>query len=269
MFDPHNPSDRPDGGIVLGQFDKLFRNSADKFTEGYRFVAEHLSFKGVQRKSLDRPWRHGLVPSMAAPPSSPHSRIRLFRSASLERLTVVSAPAFIALWAILLPAIAVAGASYPATPWIPVFIVAGLIAWTATEYMLHRFVFHFEPDSQRLQRVIFIIHGNHHADPKDPLRNLMPPIISLPVGGVIWVLSFRVFGPVGTWFFLGFMTGYVGYDLVHYACHQWPMRGRLARALKTHHMHHHHHRARGNYAITGMVWDRILSTRISSVKEQA
>jgi sterol desaturase/sphingolipid hydroxylase (fatty acid hydroxylase superfamily) len=61
------------------------------------------------------------------------------------------------------------------------------------------------------------------------------------------------------------MLGYVVYDVVHYACHQLPMKGRISRALKMHHMRHHHHRVRGNYAITGMIWDRIFASLISSV----
>jgi sterol desaturase/sphingolipid hydroxylase (fatty acid hydroxylase superfamily) len=32
--------------------------------------------------------------------------------------------------------------------------------------------------------------------------------------------------------------------------------------LKTHHMHHHHLREEGNFAITGMMWDRLFRTRV-------
>ena len=195
------------------------------------------------------------------------SRIRLFQSAGLERLTVVSVTGFVALWALLLPAIALTGVIIAPSVWAIPLAILGLIVWTGTEYALHRYVFHFEPRSAFLKQVIFVIHGNHHSDSNDPLRNLMPPIVSLPVGGVVWLLSIGVFGLAGTWFLLGFMLGYVAYDVVHYACHQFPMKGRIARVLKTHHMRHHHLRARGNYAITGMIWDRVFSTRISSTRE--
>jgi len=195
-------------------------------------------------------------------------RIRLFQNAFLERLTVISAIGFMALWAVLLPLIALAGMNSAPTLWALPLAVLGVVLWTVTEYALHRFVFHFEPRSALLKQVIFVIHGNHHADSNDPLRNLMPPIVSLPVCGAIWALSIWIFGPSGTWFLLGFMLGYVTYDLVHYACHQLPMKGRIARVLKTHHMRHHHLRARGNYAITGMIWDRIFATRISAVRAE-
>lgn len=195
-------------------------------------------------------------------------RMRLFQNAFLERLTVISAIGFMALWAVLLPLIALVGMNSAPTLWALPLAVLGVVLWTVTEYALHRFVFHFEPRSALLKQGIFVIHGNHHADSNDPLRNLMPPIVSLPVCGAIWALSIWIFGPSGTWFLLGFMLGYVTYDLVHYACHQLPMKGRIARVLKTHHMRHHHLRARGNYAITGMIWDRIFATRISAVRAE-
>lgn len=193
------------------------------------------------------------------------SRLRLFRSARLERLTVVSARGFVALWAVLLPAIGLTGALTALTWWAVPLFVAGLIVWTVTEYALHRHVFHLQPTSPVLKQMVFVIHENHHAEPNDPLRNLMPPIVSVPVGILVWLLSVAVFGLAGTWFLLGFMVGYVGYDLVHFACHQFPMKGRIGRALKVHHMRHHHLMVGGNYAITGMIWDRVFGTHISSV----
>lgn len=195
-------------------------------------------------------------------------RMRLFHNAFLERLTVISAIGFMALWAVVLPLIALVCMNFAPTLWALPLAVLGVVLWTVTEYALHRFVFHFEPRSAVLKQVIFVIHGNHHADSNDPLRNLMPPIVSLPVCGAIWALSIWIFGPSGTWFLLGFMLGYVTYDLVHYACHQLPMKGRIARVLKTHHMRHHRLRAPGNYAITGMIWDRIFATRISAVRAE-
>lgn len=194
-------------------------------------------------------------------------RLRLFRNPWLERLTVISLGAFAALWALLLPAIALVGIATAATLWAVPLVLAGLIVWTLTEYALHRYVFHFEPNSPLLKQVIFVIHENHHKDPDDILRNLMPPIVSIPVGLVVWALSLWALGAQGTWFLLGFMTGYVAYDLVHFATHRLPMKGRIARMLKTHHMRHHHLKVEGNYAITGMIWDRIFSTRISSVRK--
>ena len=196
-------------------------------------------------------------------------RTRLFESPVLEALTVISAPTFIALWGVLLPGVLISAIFFAPTYWAPVLIIVGALGWSFTEYALHRYVFHFEARSERVKNWIFIIHGNHHGDPNDPLRNLMPPVVSLPVAALIWFLAVSAMGPAGTWVFFGFISGYVAYDLVHYACHQWPMKGRIGRLLKVHHMRHHHLRVRGNYAITGMAWDRLLATRIGSVRDRA
>lgn len=197
---------------------------------------------------------------------NPSRRLRLFQNPWLERLTVVSAKAFMALWMVVLPSIAAVGWVTAPTIWAVPLIIAGWVVWTLTEYALHRYVFHFEPRSPMLKHAIFVIHANHHADPNDALRNLMPPIVSVPVGAAVWGLSLQVMGAQGTWFLLGFMLGYVVYDLVHFACHQRPMKGPFSRMLKVHHMRHHHLKVEGNYAITGMIWDRIFSTRILSVR---
>jgi sterol desaturase/sphingolipid hydroxylase (fatty acid hydroxylase superfamily) len=201
-------------------------------------------------------------------PLQSRRRLRLFGNPALEALTVISAPAFLCLWAMVLPAIFALGIIYSPTAWAPLMVASGMIVWTLVEYLLHRFVFHFDARSDWMRKVIFVIHDNHHVEPNDPLRNLMPPIVSLPVGALVWAACIGLVGISGTWYFLGFMIGYVAYDLVHYACHQWPMKGRLGRMLKVHHMRHHHLRAAGNFAITGAAWDRVFSTRILSARER-
>lgn len=203
-----------------------------------------------------------------------HSRLKLFENRWLEKLTVISAPVFMTLWAVGLPLIAwrawlATGQTTHAAGIVVAMLtcVAGIMLWTLTEYALHRFLFHWEPASAVMEKFVFIMHGNHHAVPNDPLRNLMPPMVSLPVGGLVWAGLVALAGPAGNWLFLGWMSGYVAYDLVHYACHQWPMKGRLARVLKTHHMRHHHLHEAGNYAITGMMWDRLFQTRIVRARQ--
>ena len=206
---------------------------------------------------------------------APHTRLTLFQNRWLEKLTVISASTFIALWAVGLPAIAWAAWSLTggrpagdiAAPLaIGGRVMAGLLLWTLTEYALHRFVFHWKGGPAPVKQFVFLLHGNHHSVPGDRLRNLMPPIVSLPIGGTIWTILAVIVGAASGWVFLGFMSGYVAYDMTHYACHQWPMKGRMARMLKTHHMRHHHAGQAGNYAITGMMWDRLFGTRITSLK---
>lgn len=192
--------------------------------------------------------------------------IRLFKSDALERFTVISPRAFAAIWAVALSLVVFAswGAASPAVGL--ALVLCGAAAWSLFEYAMHRFLFHWKTESAVLRSVIFVTHGNHHVDPQDPHRNMMPPVVSLPFGALLWSLCVLALGPAGSLLFLGFAGGYVIYDSVHYACHQLPMRGRLARRVRNHHMRHHYARRDGNYAITGVLWDCLFGTSLSAPK---
>lgn len=193
-------------------------------------------------------------------------RQSLFGTSRLESLTVISVHWFVILWSVLLPSIALVGWG-AASPLAAVgLILAGLVGWTLFEYLVHRYLFHMKPKGRLASWLIFVLHGNHHTEPRDPLRNLMPPILSIPIALCIWAIMVAAAGAAGTWLFLGFMIGYVAYDLVHYACHQWPMRGPIGHAFKRHHMRHHHVDPDAHYAITGLFWDSAFGSRIASLK---
>lgn len=208
------------------------------------------------------------IPLMTGSESS-SKHIRLFRSDLLEKLTVISPWGFAAVWGMALPAIAWAGwGSISAFVGCSLFAF-GLLVWLLFEYAMHRCLFHWESRSELIHRFVFIMHGNHHVDPNDKMRNLMPPVVSLPIGGMVWAACVSFLGLVGTWVFLGFIVGYVVYDVTHYACHQWPMKGHLAHMLKRHHMRHHYAAMGGNYAITALFLDRLFGTLITSLKRSS
>jgi len=199
-------------------------------------------------------------------PSSSSPRARLFKNARLEKLTLMSPLTFAVSWALLLPAIAWVGWGSAGLLDGLALVAAGLFAWTLFEYAMHRFPFHFTSKQSVLSRLVFLMHGNHHDNPNDGMRNLMPLLVSLPIAALAWTGSMALLGAPGTWFFLGWITGYVIYDLVHFACHQWPMKGRVASAIKRHHMRHHYVDETGNYAISAIFWDRVFGSRITSLK---
>ena len=72
--------------------------------------------------------------------------------------------------------------------------VAGYALWTLFEYWLHRIVFHFEPERGIGARLHWIIHGVHHDHPNDPLRLVMPPAVSVPLGASCSALLYLIFG---------------------------------------------------------------------------
>jgi sterol desaturase/sphingolipid hydroxylase (fatty acid hydroxylase superfamily) len=191
-----------------------------------------------------------------------HARIRLFRSDRLERLTVISPRAFALTWLGILSLVLLASWRVAGIGTSVGLLTGGLVIWTLFEYAMHRFLFHWKTRSPMFQAMVFVTHGNHHDDPNDPHRNLMPVIVSVPVSAAVWGCCLLAFGRPGSLVFFGFIIGYVLYDSVHYACHQFPMRRGLLRHLRRHHIRHHYAKQDGNYAITAILWDRVFGTRI-------
>ena len=194
------------------------------------------------------------------PYKSSSPRIRLFRNDLLERLTQVSPAMFALTWAAVLALSLYAAWGLLSLPlWIALFLL-GMAIWTLFEYAMHRFFFHMKLNSALGREMIFITHGNHHVAPGDRLRNIMPPVVTLFLYAVIWGALWLMLGNAGPVFALGFASGYVIYDGIHYACHQLPMRHPLLRRLRRHHILHHHAKQEGNFAITAIFWDRVFGT---------
>jgi sterol desaturase/sphingolipid hydroxylase (fatty acid hydroxylase superfamily) len=189
-------------------------------------------------------------------------RVRLFRSDALEQLTTISHRGFALIWAFALGFVLWMGwGTVDLAPAIAL-VVTGVASWTLFEYAMHRFIFHWNARWKAARAFVFVVHANHHEVPDDPGRSLMPPVVSIPVTGSVWLAFLAIFGPPGSLLFLGFASGYVIYDAVHHACHHFPMRGPVFRALRRHHLRHHHAREDGNFAITAIFWDKVFGTRI-------
>jgi sterol desaturase/sphingolipid hydroxylase (fatty acid hydroxylase superfamily) len=202
--------------------------------------------------------RHLMIPQ----PKPHQQRVRLFQNEPLERLTMLSPAAFAMIWSVNLAMVGWASWGGFRLPAWSGLVLVGLLGWTLFEYGMHRFIFHLRLRSAAGQRLIFLLHGNHHRAPSDGDRNLMPPIFSMPVLGACWGLFLLLLGSAGSVVFLGFAIGYVAYDLTHYACHQFTMAGAVLGRLQRHHARHHYARRDGNYAITAIFWDRLFGTRI-------
>ena len=66
--------------------------------------------------------------------------------------------------------------------WNAVWLIpGGYLLWSLTEYVIHRVVFHWEPDHPIGARFHYIAHGVHHEHPNDPMRLVMPPSVSVPL----------------------------------------------------------------------------------------
>jgi len=186
--------------------------------------------------------------------------LKLFRNEWLERLTYMPISVFIPFWAITLPLVCWNSLTIPLSSFCGLFI-AGLCVWTIFEYIGHRFFFHLELRSAAGQRLIFVMHGNHHDDPSDKLRNMMPLIVTVPVSFALWEIGRLCAGAYGAALFAGFLAGYISYDLIHYLCHQVTFRSGFMGRLRRHHLSHHYAAPDRNFAVSNMVWDQIFRTK--------
>ncbi|KEQ29645.1 sterol desaturase family protein [Pedobacter antarcticus] len=141
------------------------------------------------------------------------------------------------------------------------WLLIGLFVWTISEYILHRFVFHFYPKSGIGKRIHFIFHGVHHDYPNDSKRLVMPPSASIPMALGLYFL-FLYLLPAGTIyaFFTGFLIGYLIYDMVHYALHHANFKSSFWKKLKQHHMLHHYSDSTKGYGVSSAIWDKVLGS---------
>jgi dihydroceramide fatty acyl 2-hydroxylase len=186
---------------------------------------------------------------------------RMFESRVLDALSRVHPLVPVLLFApaiVLLAAWSLAQVSLLATAGLA---AGGYAMWTLFEYWLHRVVFHFEPAKGLGARLHWIIHGIHHEHPNDPMRLVMPPSVSIPLGALVFGCMYVVFGArYAPGLGAGFFAGYLVYDMLHYYLHHFRPRGRLGRMLRERHMRHHFQDDTRGFGISAPYWDEVFRT---------
>src|SRR5438270_10785412 len=133
----------------------------------------------------------------------------MFESRWLDSLTRVHPAVPVLIFAPAIAAVTAWGLSRQSVPVVLGLALGGYLLWTLFEYWLHRLVFHFEPEQGLGARMHWIIHGVHHDHPNDPLRLVMPPSVSVPLGALLFGLVYLAFGPApGPSVGAGFLAGY-------------------------------------------------------------
>ena len=164
-------------------------------------------------------------------------------------MPVVGYMLYLSLWQQKLSNLVVAG-----------LFVLGILFWTLLEYLIHRYIFHYEPKSRLGKRLHYIIHGVHHDYPNDARRLVMPPSISVPLAVLFYILFLLIFGHLAPGVFAGLVFGYVCYDMLHYATHHFPMKRGLWLWLKQYHLRHHYKDDDAGFGISSPLWDYVFGT---------
>ncbi len=195
--------------------------------------------------------------------SNKDETVRMFKSDFLEALSKVhpSVPLIIYVPIILFMLYLSINAYH-----MPVFSILGLMVfgifiWTLTEYLLHRFIFHWELKSKIGAKIHFIFHGVHHDYPSDSRRLVMPPSVSIPLAAIFYFLFKALLGDISVFpFFAGFLIGYLIYDITHYAIHHFNMHSKFWLMIKNHHMKHHYQDSHKGFGVSSPMWDKIIGT---------
>jgi sterol desaturase/sphingolipid hydroxylase (fatty acid hydroxylase superfamily) len=143
----------------------------------------------------------------------------------------------------------------------------GLLIWTLSEYLLHRYLFHYEPTHPTLKWVWYLIHGVHHEQPQCKTRLVMPPILSIPLALLFYALFHFIVGNlIGAplWvapLYAGFVTGYIMYDMLHYAEHHLSMKWGFLKFVKRYHLLHHYKTPEHRFGVSNPLWDYVFGTR--------
>lgn len=141
------------------------------------------------------------------------------------------------------------------------YFLLGLFVWTFTEYVLHRFLFHWQPPGKIGERIHFVFHGVHHDYPSDSKRLVMVPTVSIPLATLFYFLFKLIVGPFNVApFFCGFILGYLFYDMTHYAIHHYNFKSNFWLDLKHHHMLHHYKDMNHGYGVSSKIWDYVFRT---------
>jgi len=195
---------------------------------------------------------------------------QLFKSQHLEIFTKTHP---LVIWGIYLPIIG--GLLYYstntlgfATVRIVLTFISGMFFWTFFEYLMHRFVFHFIAESPKAQKIIYILHGNHHEYPRDRERLFMPPVPSLILASTIFLMMYLLMGWNVAMFFPGFVFGYLMYGSMHYAIHAWNPPYKWMKPLwRNHHLHHYKDEHKG-FGVSVTLWDHVFGTMFDLKNEK-
>jgi len=194
----------------------------------------------------------------------------MFDSRVLDALSRVHPAVPVVIFAPAIVALTAWGLSSVSAPVAVGLLAAGYALWTLFEYWLHRIVFHFEPQQGIGARVHWIIHGVHHDHPNDPLRLVMPPAVSVPLGALVFGVLYLIFGArYAPTLGAGFFAGYLLYDMTHYYLHHFRPAGRLGRILRERHMRHHFQDETRGFGISAPYWDDVFGTSSRGRREAA
>ncbi|MBC9794930.1 sterol desaturase family protein [Sinomicrobium weinanense] len=145
-------------------------------------------------------------------------------------------------------------------PEMVLLFIAGALFFTFIEYLMHRYFYHMPATTERRKKISYTMHGVHHDYPKDKSRLAMPPVLSLIIATVFFVIYRAVMGDYVFGFLAGFLIGYNAYLGVHYSVHAFKVPNNFLKVLWYHHSIHHYREPDRAFGVSSPLWDHIFRT---------
>lgn len=137
--------------------------------------------------------------------------------------------------------------------------VVGVLGWSLFEYVMHRKLFHMIVESPKAQKFVYTMHGVHHEYPRDQERLFMPPVPSILVASILFLIFYAAMGWTVLAFFPGFLFGYLLYGSMHFAIHAFAPPKWLKALWRNHHLHHYKCPDKG-FGVSSVLWDHVFQT---------
>lgn len=143
---------------------------------------------------------------------------------------------------------------------VPLLFLSGFLTFTFLEYMMHRYVFHMEPDKSWKKLIQYNMHGVHHEFPKDKDRLAMPPLVSIAFSVIFFVIFYSLMNTKVFGFLPGMMTGYAFYLFVHFIVHAYAPPKNIFKHLWINHSIHHYKDDTVIFGVSSPLWDYVFGT---------
>ncbi|RAI00659.1 hypothetical protein DLJ53_15495 [Acuticoccus sediminis] len=150
--------------------------------------------------------------------------------------------------------------------------VYGIAVYSLVEYLMHRFLYHWEPENRFVRFITADVgrhHMRHHREPSDykaAINAVQTPVVILCAVLALAVLVMPQ--PLKAAWLISVVSGsmnYVAQELVHFGTHHMRMTSGLLNVVKRHHMLHHYRNENANFGLFWTFWDRLLGTSYEQV----
>lgn len=192
----------------------------------------------------------------------PTTSVPLFKNGVLDKLSRTHIAAPLSIFIIIAIALFYYGVVEKGfqVPIMIVLFVLGFLFFTLVEYLMHRHLYHIEPTTERRKKMAYTMHGVHHEYPKDKSRLAMPPVLSLIIATLFFVIYRAVMGNYAFGFLSGFLMGYTTYLAIHYSIHVFKMPKNFLKVLWEHHLTHHYRESDRAFGVSSPLWDYVFGT---------